>query len=191
MIEFVNSKLDKIFDTCGITCRKMIETDICGIIYCWTFESVNPRTPTQRVRIREALERMVEQLPDTGFVPHISHISFPGAGVRLIHLEIYPREFDSIKARFEEIRRHAIECPDRANAWWLNQYVTLSGYEYGYWQVREQLMKDYESGCGFISRNEAEVEKWKREKEREVVWKKLFGTTINGRPHWGDGDDEI
>lgn len=99
MIGFVNSKLDTIFESCGIVCQKMIETNVCGIIYCWTFESVNPRTPTQRVRIREALERMTEQLPDAGFAPHISHISFPGAGVRLVHLEIYPREFDSIKAR--------------------------------------------------------------------------------------------
>lgn len=49
-------------------------------------------------------------------------------------------------------------------------------------------MKDYEHGYGFISRNEAEVEKWKREKE--YGWKKLFGTAIDG-PHWGGGDDEI
>lgn len=99
MIGFVNSKLDTIFESCGIVCQKMIETNVCGIIYCWTFESVNPRTPTQRVQIREALERMTEQLPYAGFAPHISHISFPGAGVHLVHLEIYPREFDSIKAR--------------------------------------------------------------------------------------------
>ncbi len=116
MIRFVYSKLDTIFEHCGITCRKMIETDICGIIYCWTFESEKPRTPTQRVRIREALERMTGQLPYAGFAPHISRISFPGAGVRPVHLEIYPRQFDNIKARFEEIRRRAIECPDRANA---------------------------------------------------------------------------
>ncbi len=51
-------------------------------------------------------------------------------------------------------------------------------------------MKDYEHGYGFISRNEAEVEKWKREKEKEYGWKKLFGTAIDG-PHWGGGDDEI
>ena len=51
-------------------------------------------------------------------------------------------------------------------------------------------MKDYEHGCGFIPRNEAEVEKWKREKERECDWEKLFGKAIDG-PHWGDGDDEI
>ena len=68
MIGFVNSKLDTIFESCGIVCQKMIETNVCGIIYCWTFESVNPRTPTQRVRIREALERMTEQLPDAGFL---------------------------------------------------------------------------------------------------------------------------
>lgn len=188
MIGFVNSKLDTIFESCGIVCQKMIETNVCGIIYCWTFESVNPRTPTQRVRIREALEQMTEQLPDAGFAPHISHISFPGAGVHLVHLEIYPREFDSIKARFEEIRRHAIECPDRANAWWLHQYVILAKE---YWQIRVQLMKDYESGCGFISRNEAEVEKWKREKERKDVWGEVLKKSICGRPCWGDGDDEI
>ena len=35
---------------------------------------------------------MTEQLPYAGFAPHISHISFPGAGVHLVHLEIYPRE---------------------------------------------------------------------------------------------------
>ena len=156
MIGFVNSKLDTIFESCGIVCQKMIETNVCGIIYCWTFESVNPRTPTQRVQIREALERMTEQLPYAGFAPHISHISFPGAGVHLVHLEIYPREFDSIKARFEEIRRHAIECPECANAWWLHQYVILAKE---YWQIRVQLMKDYEHGCGFISRNEAEAER--------------------------------
>ena len=187
MIGFVNSKLDTIFESCGIVCQKMIGTNVCGIIYCWTFKSVNPRTPTQRVRIREALERMIEQLPYAGFVPYISHISFPGAGVHLVHLEIYPREFDSIKARFEEIRRRAIECPECANAWWLHQYVILAKE---YWQIRVQLMKDYEHGCGFIPRNEAEVEKWKREKERECDWEKLFGKAIDG-PHWGDGDDEI
>lgn len=70
MIGFVNSKLDTIFESCGIVCQKMIETNVCGIIYCWTFESVNPRTPTQRVQIREALERMTEQLPYAGFAPH-------------------------------------------------------------------------------------------------------------------------
>ena len=109
---------------------------------------------------------MIRQLPDAGFAPHLSHISFPGAGVRLVHLEIYPRQFDSIKVRFEEIRRRAIECPERANKWWLDQYVILAKE---YWQIRVQLMKDYEHGCGFISRNEAEVEKWKKEEKKHVL----------------------
>ena len=30
-------------------------------------------------------------------------------------------------------------------------------------------MKDYEHGCGFISRNEAEVEKWKKEEKKHVL----------------------
>lgn len=34
MIGFVNSKLDTIFGSCGIVCQKMIETNVCGIIYC-------------------------------------------------------------------------------------------------------------------------------------------------------------
>lgn len=192
MTLFIRSRLDKLFEACGITCREVIETDICGIIGCWTFESEQPRTPAQRIHIREELERMTEQLPYAGFAPHLSRISFPGAGVRLVHLEIYPRQFDSIKARFEEIRRCAIECPERAGAWWLNQYVILAE-EYG--QIREQLMKDYESGCGFIPRNEAEAEKWRREKGRRRNWRELFMKSIcdgpfNG-PCGGDGDEEI
>lgn len=115
LISFVDSRLDEMFKECGIVCGKMTKTNVCGIIHCWTFESVDPRTPAQRVRILEALEQMIRQLPDAGFAPHLSHISFPGAGVRLVHLEIYPRQFDSIKVRFEEIRRRAIECPERAN----------------------------------------------------------------------------
>ena len=174
LISFVDSWLDEMFKECGIVCGKMTKTNVCGIIHCWTFESVDPRTPAQRVRIREALEQMSRQLPDAGFAPHLSHISFPGAGVRLVHLEIYPRQFDSIKARFEEIRRRAIECPERANKWWLDQ----------------QLMKDYEHGCGFISRNEAEVEKWRREKERKCKWEEVLKNSIDG-PCWGDGDEEI
>lgn len=31
MIGFVNSKLDTIFESCGIVCQKMIETNVCGI----------------------------------------------------------------------------------------------------------------------------------------------------------------
>lgn len=187
LISFVDSWLDEMFKECGIVCGKMTKTNVCGIIHCWTFESVDPRTPAQRVRIREALEQMIRQLPDAGFAPHLSHISFPGAGVRLVHLEIYPRQFDSIKARFEEIRRRAIECPERANKWWLDQYVILAKE---YWQIRVQLMKDYEHGCGFISRNEAEVEKWRREKERKCKWEEVLKNSIDG-PCWGDGDEEI
>ena len=166
LISFVDSRLDEMFKECGIVCGKMTKTNVCGIIHCWTFESVDPRTPAQRVRILEALEQMIRQLPDAGFAPHLSHISFPGDGVRLVHLEIYPRQFDSIKVRFEEIRRRAIECPERANKWWLDQYVILAKE---YWQIRVQLMKDYEHGCGFISRNEAEVEKWKKEEKKHVL----------------------
>lgn len=187
LISFVDSRLDEMFKECGIVCGKMTKTNVCGVIHCWTFESVDPRTPAQRVRIREALEQMIRQLPDAGFAPHLSHISFPGAGARLVHLEIYPRQFDSIKARFEEIRRHAIECPDRAGTWWLNQYAILAEE---YWQIRVQLMKDYEHGCGFIPRNEVEVEKWRREKERKCKWEEVFKNPIDG-PCWGDGDEEI
>lgn len=187
LISFVDSRLDEMFKGCGIVCGKMTKTNVCGVIHCWTFESVDPRTPAQRVRIREALEQMIRQLPDAGFAPYLSHISFPGAGVRLVHLEIYPHQFDSIKARFEEIRRHAIECPDRAGTWWLNQYAILAEE---YWQIRVQLMKDYEHGCGFIPRNEAKVEKWRREKERKCKWEEVFKNPIDG-PCWGDVDEEI
>ena len=126
---------------------------------------------------------MTEQLPYAGFAPHISHISFPGAGVHLVHLEIYPREFDSIKARFEEIRRRAIECPECANAWWLHQYVILAKE---YWQIRVQLMKDYEHGCGFISRNEAEAERLRMRVKKgnginlDTILRRL------DKPCWGD-----
>lgn len=169
MTLFVRSQLDKLFETCGITCRDVIETDICGIIGCWTFESECPRTPAQRRHIREELERITEQLPYAGFDPHLSKISFPGAGVRLVHFELYPCKFNSIKARFEEIRRRAIECPERAGAWWLNQYVILAEE---YWQIREQLVKDYEFGCGFIPRDEVEAERWRRKKRRD--WSKIL-----------------
>lgn len=189
MTLFVRSQLDKLFETCGITCREVIETDICGIIGCWTFESEQPRTPAQRIHIREELERMTEQLPYAGFDPHLSRISFPGAGVRLVHLVIYPCQFDGIKARFEEIRRCAIECPERAGAWWLNQYVTLA--ECGYWpEICEQLAADYEQGCGFISRNEAEAEKWRRKNERIHKLKETIMKSL-GEAWSGDGDDEI
>lgn len=149
---FVRSQLDKVFETCGITCREVIETDICGIISRWTFEPEKPRAPKQRVHIWEELKHMIERLP-----PPPKNISFPRAGLHLVHFEIYPREFDSLKARFGEIRHYAIEGPEQAGTWWLMRYVTLA--ESGYWQaVREQLAKDYEQGCGFISRNETESE---------------------------------
>lgn len=51
-------------------------------------------------------------------------------------------------------------------------------------------MKDYEHGCGFIPRNEVEVEKWRREKERKCKWEEVFKNPIDG-PCWGDGDEEI
>lgn len=189
MTLFVRSQLDKLFETCGITCREVIETDICGIIGCWTFESEQPSPPEQRVHIRKVLEHITEQLPYAGFDPHLSKISFPGAGVRLVHFELYPREFDSIKARFEEIRRRAIECPEWAGRWWLNQYVTLA--ESGHWQeIREQLATDYEQGCGFISRNEAEAEKWRRKNERIHKLKETIMKSL-GEAWSGDGDDEI
>lgn len=180
MTLFVRSQLDKLFETCGITCQEVIETDICGIVGCWTFESEHPRTPAQRVHIREVLERITEQLSYAGFAPHLFRISFPGAGVRLVHFEIYPRQFDSIKARFDEIRRCSIECPDSAGARWLKQYVTLA--ESGYWpEVCEQLAKDYEFGCGFIPRNEAEAERLRR-KESGIDWGKImkFNTPVQG-----------
>lgn len=60
---FVRSQLDKVFETCGITCREVIETDICGIISRWTFEPEKPRAPKQRVHIWEELKHMIERLP--------------------------------------------------------------------------------------------------------------------------------
>lgn len=189
MTLFVRSQLDKLLETCGITCREVIETDICGIIGCWTFESEQPRTPAQRVHIREALERITEQLPYAGFHLHRSRISFPGAGVRLVHFELYPREFSNIKARFEEIRRRTIECPERANVWWLNQYVILA--ESGYWQeIREQLATDYEQGCGFILRNKAEAERWRRIIHSMNEFKSRLKKTIENLDddHWGDDE---
>lgn len=189
MTLFVRSQLDKLFKTCGISCREVIETDICGIIGRWTFESEQPRTPAQRDHIREVLERTTERLPYAGFASHLSRISFPGAGVRLVHFEIYPRQFDSIKARFEEIRRCAIECPDSAGTWWLKQYVTLA--ESGYWQeICEQLAKDYEQGCGFISRNEAEAERWRRIIRSRDEFKSRLKKTIENLcdDHWRDDE---
>ena len=189
MTLFVRSQLDKLFETCGITCREVVDTDICGIIGCWTFESEQPRTPKQRGHIRKVLEQITERLPYTKLNPHLSNISFPDAGARLVHFEIYPRQFDSIKARFEEIRRCVIECSDSAGAWWLKQYVTLA--ESGYWpEVCEQLAKDYEQGCGFISRNEAEAERWRRIIRSRDEFKSRLKKTIENLcdDHWGDDE---